>query len=830
MKPLRFFAAALTCAAVSTAALALGNGAYYGTNYTVPFAHAYRALGLLGVDRHEAIDRDVHHMAALGLNAFRLHLWDVELSDAEGNLLENDHLELLDYLIAALERKGITVILTAQTNFGNGYPERNTDPNGAFSYDYEKCRVHDTPAAAAAQERYLDALVRHVNPHTGLSYSADPAIIAVEINNEPCHSGSEEEITAYVDRMASALRRAGWDKDILYNVSHNLWRTPAFYRADIDGTTYQWYPSGLVHGSTRHGNFLPVLDSYDIPFDTVPGFAERSKVIYEFDPADVLDTYLFPAAARSFRKAGFEWATQFAYDPIDMARFNTEYQTHYLNTAYTPGKAIGMAVAAEVMRRLPLGADYGKYPADTVFGPCREFLVSARRNLAILNDGTHYYNTNSTTEAPRRHTALTTVKGVGSSPVVKTDGTGAYFLDRLADGKWRLELMPDVFITTDPFARPSLRRTVADIIDSPVEMTLDLLGLPEDFFYAGRSSGRANGGKATFLPGVYVLAARDFDVAGVADARLDEYAMPPLTPVGLKVLHKAALRVAPGSIEMEATVLSDAPVDSVVLYPADVDFWREDNRTYPMVKTGKYTYSATVDPTGIKDGLYGYYIVVFGGKGTTTFPGELPGTPLSWDFGAGTAAVPYSVTVAPAEAPFVIFDASRGLDGTELAMVPETWSGISLSHLRRSPMAADAVRLSMTAEAPALEAIVATKYAGDIMEAHSDLGAGRRLCLRLGDVEGTDSLTVTLTDVDGFSYAATVPAASGSTIRLSESDFAPTRTMLNPCPYPSFMGRFFTPDPADVPAPAFGRTRTFSWGKDNPATPFAVEVTGIWFE
>lgn len=51
---------------------------------------AYSALDRLEVDRKEAIRRDVYHMARLGLNAFRLHLWDVELPDAAGNLLEND--------------------------------------------------------------------------------------------------------------------------------------------------------------------------------------------------------------------------------------------------------------------------------------------------------------------------------------------------------------------------------------------------------------------------------------------------------------------------------------------------------------------------------------------------------------------------------------------------------------------------------------------------------------------------------------------------------------------------------------------------------------------
>ena len=58
---------------------------FYGVNYTVPFAHAYRALNYLGLDHKQAIDKDVYHMARLGFNAYRIHLWDVELSDAKGD-------------------------------------------------------------------------------------------------------------------------------------------------------------------------------------------------------------------------------------------------------------------------------------------------------------------------------------------------------------------------------------------------------------------------------------------------------------------------------------------------------------------------------------------------------------------------------------------------------------------------------------------------------------------------------------------------------------------------------------------------------------------------
>ena len=75
--------------------------------------------------------------------------------------------------------------------------------------------------------------------------------------------------------------------------------------------------------------------------------------------------YMYPAMARSFRTAGFQWATQFAYDPIATAYGNTEYQTHYLNLAYTPSKAISLLIASKVFHKIPRLKNYGSYPADT---------------------------------------------------------------------------------------------------------------------------------------------------------------------------------------------------------------------------------------------------------------------------------------------------------------------------------------------------------------------------------------------------------------------------------------------------------------------------------
>src|SRR5215469_7246214 len=97
---------------------------FFGVNYTVPFAYSYRAHKALNVDIEKAIQEDVYAFARLGLDAFRVHVWDTEISDTLGNLLQNDHLRLFDFLLAELEKRNIRIIITPIAFWGNGYPER----------------------------------------------------------------------------------------------------------------------------------------------------------------------------------------------------------------------------------------------------------------------------------------------------------------------------------------------------------------------------------------------------------------------------------------------------------------------------------------------------------------------------------------------------------------------------------------------------------------------------------------------------------------------------------------------------------------------------------
>src|SRR5690606_12867342 len=84
----------------------------FGVNYTVPFAHAYRAAKKLGIPLKQAIDDDVYHFARLGFDAYRVHVWDTEISDTVGNVLQNEHLDLFDYMLSRMKERDMKFILT----------------------------------------------------------------------------------------------------------------------------------------------------------------------------------------------------------------------------------------------------------------------------------------------------------------------------------------------------------------------------------------------------------------------------------------------------------------------------------------------------------------------------------------------------------------------------------------------------------------------------------------------------------------------------------------------------------------------------------------------
>ncbi|WP_437922150.1 hypothetical protein [Sphingobacterium sp. LRF_L2] len=771
---------------------------FYGANYTVPFAHAYRALSYKGINHKEAIDRDVYHLARLGFNAYRIHIWDVEISDGEGNLVENEHLDLLDYLFAKLQEKNMRILITTMTNFGNGYPERNQQ-TGAFSYMYDKCDIHANPQAVEAQKRYVSQLLCHVNPYTGYSYQEDPYVVGFEINNEPCHSVSPKVTENYIQSMLEAMKKAGNKKPVFYNVSHNKDHVSAYFNSNIQGTTYQWYPMGLVAGRTRQGNFLPHVDNYAIPFSDVKGFADKVKAVYEYDPADNLYSYIHPAMSRTFRSAGFQWITQFAYDPMDIAAYNTEYQTHYLNLAYTPAKAISMLIAAEVAYRIPRGKQFPGYPQDTVFG---DFSVSYVQDLAVMNTAEKYYYSNETSVKPVSPEQLKQVAGHGSSPLIRYTGSGAYFLDRLEEGVWRLELMPDVEQVADPFAKPSLQREAMKIGYTVQHMDVRLPDLEQDFdVECVKGYVEKNPSEKTLFrvkPGVYLLRRTGLEAAQhwTADSdwnlgKLGEFYAPAASLFVEPVLtHVAAPVLEKGRTQrLHFRLLSDQQPDSLILQTDGISFWKDNNPYYKLVQMDRYGYTVDLPAHALESDLLRYTVTVFVAGKRFTFPDNRVGTPLDWDYEVEHY---WSSKLVDIHAAIVLVEAGSEQVPFEHYAIPET---AYLTAKRAQDNYSEMPTWNYSFHG--IDSLTRFFWLKDIrstlLHRPKGLQEVKELCLQLES--GTGPLEIGFVTTQGYTYSKIVnpDSANATVLRISLDDLELKPTALLPAPYPAFLERYFQP-------------------------------------
>ena len=804
---------------------------FFGVNYTLPFAHAYRAIGYLNKERKKAIDKDVYHFARLGFNAYRIHIWDVEISDGQGNLLANDHLDLLDYLISKLKERNIQIVLTAMTNFGNGYPERNF-PTDGFSYQYDKCEIHKNPEAIRAQENYITQLVKHVNPYTGKAYMNDPNIVGFEVNNEPCHNGTQEQTREYINRMLTALKKAGNRKPVFYNVSHNLQQETVYYSTNIQGTTYQWYPIGLVAGHTRQGNFLPYVDNYSIPFSHTKGFENKARLVYEYDPADILYSYMHPAMVRSFRTEGFQWITQFAYDPMDIALFNTEYQTHYLNLACTPQKALSMKIAAEAAYTLPLHQSYGKYPNDTVFG---NFRVSYFRDLSELNSIEKYYYSNTTDTQPLDREQLQSIAGTGSSPVIQYEGTGAYFLDRLEKGLWRLEIMPDAVVISDPFAKPSLKKEVVAIEWGQWNMKIDLPSFHSGFTVAGINEGNSYRAEATdgvilsVGPGVYLLQSRGFTPSAAWDKEtawgnihLGEYAAPP-ADTRYHAAHQPAMVAESGSpLVLEMQVVGPAFPDSVIVYTDKLSFWSDKNLSFKAERTCGYTYRVTIPAEQIHPGKFKYNVVVCDKQKRLTFPGGTEGSPTDWDC---ISPEYWETEIVAPDSEIRLFSATEESGDLESYAMPE-WSYIRRERIDNGTAEMPTLRFTFESKEDQPRYFLRKDIKKAVEHRISRLQQCRQICLSGKNLPET--LMVGFITNMGYTYTATVAATQGI-VRIPISELKQTSTALLPNSYPVFMEKYFEPD-SPIPFAIEDVEKLEISFDGEKGMKYEPEIAGIWLE
>ncbi|HVU18493.1 MAG TPA: hypothetical protein VHD32_16440 [Candidatus Didemnitutus sp.] len=591
--------------------------ALFGANYSLPSASDFRAAGMVGADRKKLVEQDLTHFARMGWDGMRLCLWgDWENSDRDGNLIVNEHLDVLDYAVAQARKRGIFILLTPITTYGAWWPDgKETDAYPGFSKTFQKSELGTNPAAIAVQCNYLKQLLRHINPYTGVALKDEPAILFVETINEPWHHPEDfGGSVAYIDALAGAVRETGCQKLLFYNLSQDFRMAPAIKASVSQGVTFAWYPTGLVAGHTLRGNFLRTVDDFTPMYR--PDLSDFAKIVYEFDSPDLNTGYMYPAMARAFRGVGAQFATMFSYDMLATAPYNLGWQTHFLNLVYSPRKAMSAVIAAEVMRTIPRLSRYGDYPNNRSFGP---FRVSYENDTSEMVTAETYLSAGDTSTAPVDASRLRRVAGVGSSPVVTYEGCGAYFLDRLAEGVWRLEVYPDAVIVQDPFAQRLNHTTVASrLVAHSWPMTIRLPDLGDGYAVTAINAGntlatQARDGGFRAQPGVYLLSRgappdRAKLPARIGPLALDEFVCPPAPDLPPQIIPEMHASYESGSpVPVVVTVVAAGTVANVNLNWKIAGETADHADTFPLRRAKGYRYAQTLPAGRLPAGPIDYY-------------------------------------------------------------------------------------------------------------------------------------------------------------------------------------------------------------------------------
>jgi hypothetical protein len=466
--------------------------ALWGVNYYPQSWEQYESLRRLGVDPRRSIDEDLEDFVQTGINIIRIHVFDTEISDANGNLVLNDHLNVLDYLVAQCDRKGIYLMLTTMAWWIS--PSAIPD---SFSRNIPKEALSMWPATWPIQANYIRQFLTHTNPYTGRRLVDEPCLVLFEVLNEPAYftyrdvvsgqpnlpgettvdalsrgidgireayrdliTGPEwrnpvtfawfryQTLHRYINTMIEAIRSTGAKQPIAYSsfYVHEPEIAQAVADSHCDALTVGAYPGGLSNSLNDNENLLGWVwnngDAPDLLNALDARFAAKARLVYEFDAACMIrQVIMYPYLGQFWRNLGVQVACQFQYDAKALAAYNWAWPPHYLNLWHTPEKMVSFLIGAEVFRRLPRGMNFELPPDDEVFPPGA---VSFHRNAALLCADDCYMQARPTDWRPMHLPEDPThVMSVGSCPYFEYEGNGVVDF-KAAGNVATLQIYPDV--------------------------------------------------------------------------------------------------------------------------------------------------------------------------------------------------------------------------------------------------------------------------------------------------------------------------------------------------------------------------------------------------
>ncbi len=517
----------------------------WGVNYYLPFNHNYVNIEEMGIDHLKAIDRDIADFKRMNIDLVRMHVFDREISDIYGNIVENDQLRVMDYLIEQLDKAGIYVMMTAMTWYNTVATQQSVTKEYAY-WSIGKCQTfgfsnfytaHEmiwNEKALACQENYLNQFFARKNVFSGKTLNDYDNLAVIEVMNEPIYPNpgiidtlrKERAVTANPYKLEEAklveLYDAYKDKHKLEDTEDikqrfctslvdkylrrvfavvdkyfgdTVIKTNIFYGFENEGiykclndapinsiSVTAYAPNYFDTTYNDHRNALAEIRALHAYYQPLSNM-KKGLVCYEFDSPTTLTGKALGAFGYMLAALGVQIAAYFTYTPVDVAAYNPGWIVHYLNLRHTPTKGAALTAAGEIFRRTQFGAPI---PDNDTLWENEYFKVDVERDLVkYADDKTVIYSADCRDEiagVPQR------IIGSGSSRFAEHEGNGCYFIERMAEDTLSLTVLPNQWYVNDPYRGKSFRFMANRYVDTNREWIVSRLkekGTPMKLLYPG---------------------------------------------------------------------------------------------------------------------------------------------------------------------------------------------------------------------------------------------------------------------------------------------------------------------------------------------------------
>lgn len=300
----------------------------WGVNYYVPFNHNYYNLEELGLDHFTAIDKDIRHFKLLGVEMLRLHLFDRELTDRYGNLVENKHLKVLDYLIDRCYENGIFLMIAPMVWYNTienqimleklyAYWYLGSADNMGFANFHSCDSMLWKQEAIDCQKRYFHALFQHRNAFSGKTMNEYSNIVVMELFNEPLFPNPkllEHDLEITPQTMGAAQYARGEERLMFVR----LWENFKAEHPDLDSETcfLRFRQQIVMH---YFQEMWSILDQYfgnqvlHAQFASFSGSVPPElSAVFDAAPIDVNSVGIYLKAASSFDAINSDFSNHLA--------------------------------------------------------------------------------------------------------------------------------------------------------------------------------------------------------------------------------------------------------------------------------------------------------------------------------------------------------------------------------------------------------------------------------------------------------------------------------------------------------------------------------------